>query len=51
MDNEKLEKHISEWNSVAEESESKAVKYRREISKIFAALKEVKSELLSTCVE
>ena len=51
MDNEKLEKHTSEWKAVAEESKSKAVKYCREMSKVFAALEEIKSELPSTCTE
>ena len=51
IDNEKLEKHISEWKSVAEASESNVVKYRKEISKIFAALEEVKSDLPNTGIE
>lgn len=51
MDNEKLEKHISEWKSVVEESKSKAVKYCREMSKVFVVLEKVKSELPSTCTE
>ena len=51
MDNEKLEKHISEWKSIAEESKSKAVKYCREMSKVFVVLEEVKCELPSTCTE
>lgn len=51
MDNEKLEKHISEWKSIAEESKSEAVKYCREMSKVFIVLEEVMSELPSTCTE
>lgn len=45
MDNQKLEKHISEWKLIAGESKSSAVKYCREMNKIFTALEEVKSEL------
>ena len=48
MDNEKLEKHISEWKSMAEESEGRVAKYCREIGKIYAILEEVKSELPCT---
>ena len=51
MDNEKLEKHINEWKSIAEETRSKAVKYCREMSKVFVVLEKVKSELPSTCIE
>ena len=51
MDNKKLKKHISEWKSIAEESKSKAVRYCREMSKVFVVLEEVKSELSSTCTE
>lgn len=45
MDNEKLEKYISEWKLIAEESKSNADKYCREMNKIFTALEEVKLEL------
>ena len=41
MDNEKLEKHISEWKLIAEESKSNADKYCREMNKIFIALEDV----------
>ena len=51
MDNGKLEKHISEWKLIAEESKSNADKYCKEIKKIFIALEEVKSVLPCTCTE
>lgn len=51
IDNEKLEKYISKWKSIAEESKSKAVKYCREMSKVFVVLEEVKYKLPSTCTE
>ena len=38
MDNEKLENHVSEWKSIAEESQSATVRYCREIHKIFTNL-------------
>lgn len=45
MDNEKLEKHISEWKSMAEEPEGRVAKFSTEIGKIYATLEEAKSEL------
>ncbi|KAL2042019.1 hypothetical protein N7G274_005207 [Stereocaulon virgatum] len=45
VDNEKLEKHISEWKSMAEESEGRAAKYSKEMGKIYATLEGIKSEL------
>ena len=45
IDNGKLEKHISEWKLIAEESKSNADKHCREINKILTALEEVKSVL------
>ena len=51
MDNENLENHVSEWKSIAEESQSGTVRYCREIHKIFAILEQVKSELACTCIE
>ncbi len=48
MDKGKLEKHIGEWKLIAEESKSNADKYCREMSKIFTALDQVKSELACT---
>ena len=50
MDNGKLENHVSEWKSIAEESQSGTVRYYREIHKIFTTL-EVNSELACTCIE
>ena len=43
--NEKVEKHTSEWKSMAEESEGKVIKYSKEMGKIYTTLEEVKSEL------
>lgn len=51
MDNGKLEKYISEWKIIAEESKSNADKYYREMNKIFTALDQVKSELACTSRE
>lgn len=51
MDNGKLEKHISEWKLIGEESKSNADKHCREINKILTALEEVKSVLPCTCTE
>ena len=51
MDNRKLENHISEWKQIAEESKRQAVKYCREMNKIFTALEEAKTELPCTCTE
>lgn len=48
MDNGKLEKHITAWKLIAEESKSNADKYCREMNKIFTALEEVKSVLPCT---
>ena len=48
MDNGKLEKHITEWKLIAEESKSNADKYYKEMNKIFMALEEVKSVLPCT---
>lgn len=45
MNNQKLEKHISEWKLIVEESKSSAVKYCRKMNKIFTALEKVKSKL------
>ena len=41
----KLEKHIGEWKLIADGSKSNADKYCSEMSKIFTALDQVKSEL------
>ena len=51
MDNGKLEKHVSEWKLIAEESKSNADKYCKEINKIFTVLEEVKSVLPCICIE
>ena len=51
VDNEKLEKHISEWKLIAEESKSNADIYCREMNKVFTALEEVKLGLPWTCTE
>jgi len=51
MDSGKLEKHVSEWKIIAEESKSNADKYCREMNKIFTALDQVKSELACTSRE
>lgn len=51
MDNGKLEKNISEWKIIAEESKSNAEKYCREMNKIFTALEEVKLELTCTSTQ
>ena len=48
MDSEKLEKHISDWKLMAEESEGRVAKYSEEIGKIYATLEEVRSELPCT---
>ena len=44
-DNQKLEQHIKEWKSVAEQSQSSAMKYRDGMSRLFILLAELKSEL------
>ena len=51
MDKGKLEKHVSEWKLIAEESKSNADKYCKEVNKIFTALEEVKSVLPCTYTE
>ena len=51
MNNEKLEKHISEWKSITKKFKNKAIKYCKEMSKIFVILKKIKCELFNTCIE
>ena len=45
MDNQRLEQDVDKWKVDAEEFKSSMSKYCREMSKIFSALEEAKSEL------
>ena len=51
MNNEKLEKHISEWKFIGEKFKSNANKHYKEINKILTAFKKIKSVLSCIYIE
>ena len=51
MNNKKLENYINEWKIIIEKFKNDAVKYCKEMNKIFTILKKIKSMLSYICIE